>query len=349
MADYFDYLNKFGGVTFDQQTISIVDAAILAQLAYCNFGLQTYGRLGDLTQADAKVMITGTWQEARNLQLLTTLAKTPRYQNVHWLAAIDEFDPQRQQQFSAVTFQLTPDTYYLSFRGTRASFVDWKEDFNLTFLDAIPSQLAASKYFAEIADYYPGNYYLGGHSKGGNLATFAFAHAGELQNYVQMVYNLDGPGLQHPLTPDPKILKLVPQSSLIGIILDPSQDFAVVHSTASGFNQHDLFSWETRQRDFVYLPALDVRSRYAQKLLNQWVESLDDDTKQQALDAAYQVVQNTEQETFADLAKQPASSAKAILSGLKDADRSAWKTAAHGLAQAFIDNVPKPTHNKPEK
>lgn len=349
MADYFDYLKNFGNVTFEQQSLSIVDAAILAQLAYCDFETRTYGRLGDISQADAKTMIAGTWQEARNLQLLTTLAHTQRFKNVHWLAAVDEFDPQLQQQFSAVTFQLTPDTYYLSFRGTRASFVDWKEDFNLTFLDAIPSQLAASKYFAEIADYYPGTYYLGGHSKGGNLATFAFIHAGELQKNVLMVYNLDGPGLQHPLPPDQKILKLVPQSSLIGIILDPSQDFAVVHSTASGFNQHDLFTWETRARDFVYLPALDVRSRYAQKLLNQWVENLDDDTKQQALDAAYQVVQNTEQETFADLAKQPASSAKAILNGLKDADRQAWHTAARGLAQALIDSVPKPTHHKPEK
>lgn len=349
MADYFDYLNQFGKVTFDQQALSIVDAAILAQLAYCDFGARTYGRFGDLTQADAQVMIANTWQAAQNLKLLTTLAHTPRYQNVHWLAAVDEFDAQRQQQFSAVTFQLTPDTYYLSFRGTRASFVDWKEDFNLTFLDAIPSQLAASKYFNDIADYYPGNYYLGGHSKGGNLATFAFAHAGDLQSAVRAVYNLDGPGLQKPLPADPKILKLVPQSSLIGIILDPSQDFAVVHSTASGFNQHNLFSWETRARDFVYLPALDMRSRYAQKLLNQWVANLDDATKQQALDAAYQVVQNTEQETFADLAKQPVTSAKTILSGVKAADRSAWKVAAHGLAQALIDNVPKPIHNKPTK
>lgn len=138
----------------------------------------------------------------------------------------------------------------------------------------------------------------------------------------------------------------MPQSSLIGIILDPSQDFAVVHSTASGFNQHDLFSWEIRQRDFVYLPTLDLRSRYAQKLLNQWVADLDDATKQQALDAAYQVVQNTGQETFADLAKQPATSAKAILSGLKATDQQAFKAAAHGLAQALIESVPKPDHHK---
>ena len=346
MADYFDYLNRFGNVTFAQQSLSIVDAAIFAQLAYCDFGTRTYGRLGDLTKADATPMVAKTWQAANNLKLLTTLAHTPRYQNVHWLAAVNEFDFQRQQQFSAVTFQLTPNTYYLSFRGTRANFVDWKEDFNLTFLDAIPSQLAASNYLAEIADYYPGNYYLGGHSKGGNLATFAFAHAGDLRSAIQMVYNLDGPGLKRPLPSDPKILKLVPQSSLIGIILDPSQDFAVVHSTASGFNQHDLFSWEIRQRDFVYLPTLDLRSRYAQKLLNQWVADLDDATKQQALDAAYQVVQNTGQETFADLAKQPATSAKAILSGLKVTDHQAFKAAAHGLAQALLESVPKPEHHK---
>ena len=345
MATVFDYLDQYGAQNFTTTPLTVVDAAILAQLAYCDFSGRPSGRLRDINADQAAQMVAGTWQEDANQRLLTTLAASARYRDVAWLQPVTRSDAERQQEFSAVTWRLTPDCYYLSFRGTRASFVDWKEDFNMTFLDAIPSQQAALTYLQHIATQYPGHYYLGGHSKGGNLATFAFAHAGKLAGKIRMVYNLDGPGLQNPLPLSSKVLKLVPQSSLIGMILDPSQDFAVVHSTAIGFRQHDLFTWEVNDHNFVYLPATDRGSQYAQKLLADWVAGLDDTTKQQALDAAYNVIAGTQGTNFADLGKEPVQNAKALLSGLHaadDGDRAAWRAVASGLARALRANPPKP-------
>lgn len=345
MATVFDYLAKYGAHSFAEKPLTIVDAAILAQLAYCDFSGHPSGQLQDIDAQQAQLLIAGTWQEAANQQLLTTLAASVRYRDVAWIEPVSHHDTQRQQEFSAVTWQLTPERYYLSFRGTRASFVDWKEDFNMTFLDAIPSQQAALTYLQHIASRYPGQYYLGGHSKGGNLATFAFAHAGKLAADIRMVYNFDGPGLQNPLPTSNKVLKLVPQSSLIGMILDPSQDFAVVHSNAIGFRQHDLFTWEISDHNFVYLPATDKGSQYAQKLLADWVAGLDDATKQQALDAAYNVIANTQRSNFAELKQAPVQNARVLLSGLHaadDGDRAAWRAVAAGLGRALRENWPKP-------
>lgn len=345
MATIFDYLKQYGPRTFADTPLSVIDAAIFAQLAYCDFTDHPSGRLQDIDDAQASRMVAGTWQMAANQRLLTTLAHSRRFKDVTWRHPVARADIKRQQEFSAVTWQLDAHTFYLSFRGTRASFIDWKEDFNMTFLDAIPSQQAALAYLQHIAAHHDGYLYLGGHSKGGNLATFAFANAGKLASRIRMVYNLDGPGLQHPLPASLKVLKLVPQSSLIGMILDPSQDFAVVHSTAIGFRQHDLFTWEVNGRNFVYLSTTDKRSQYAQKLLAEWVAGLDDNTKQQALDAAYAVIASTQQKNFADLAKQPTQSAKAVLTSLHaadDADRAAWRAVAAGLAHALRDTAPRP-------
>ncbi len=341
MTNMLTYLATYGTKTFADQPLTVVDAAILAQLAYCDFARKSTGRLGALTAADCQQMMAHTWQEQANQALLHQLATSVRYRTVRWLCPVDRRDADRQQEFSAVTWQLDANTYYLAFRGTRADFVDWKEDFNMTFLDTIPSQHAALAYLQGIAAKYPGHYYLGGHSKGGNLATYAFSRTGRLQAQVKMVYNLDGPGLKRPLPPNPKVLKLVPQNSVIGMMLDNGQDFGVVHSTASGFRQHDLFTWEVRDHNFVYLDATDRRSQYLQRLLTQWTQTVPDATKQQALDAAYALIASTQQATFAELAANPAQTTKTILAGLHHSDpedRQAWRAVLDGFAHAAFRN-----------
>ncbi|WP_390405813.1 Mbeg1-like protein [Lacticaseibacillus jixiensis] len=339
MATMIDYLHEYGTATFAEAPLSVVDAAILAQLAYCAFTPHTSGRLGSLTpQAQAR-LVQGTWQEAGNRQLLAAAAASPRYRNVQWLAPVARLDADRQQEFSAVTFALAPQLYYVSYRGTRASFVDWKEDFNMTFLAAIPSQQAALAYFATVYTQHPGTYYLGGHSKGGTLAAYAYVNAEPaLQKNVLYVYNFDGPGLRQ-LHHDPKLLKLVPEASVVGMILEPGQDFGVVTSNARGWRQHDLLSWPIRARDFEYLPATSRRSQQLQALLLNWLDALDDTTKQQALDAIYQVLSQTDAATFSELTATPTQSAKAILAGLHTTsadDHAAWRAVADGLAKAVL-------------
>ncbi|MCI1986186.1 MAG: DUF2974 domain-containing protein [Lactobacillus sp.] len=342
MANLFDFLQNYGDQSFTQRPLTILDAAILAQMAYCD--LTGSGRLATITPKQQATLVAGTWAEADNRRLLAVLTTCRRYQDVVWLDPVALNDPQQEQAFSAITWQLAPNLYYLAFRGTRARFVDWKEDFNMTYLEAIPSQKAASTYFRTFAAAHPGHYYLGGHSKGGTLATYAYAHApAKLQSQIQMAYNFDGPGLQQPVTNRTKLIKLVPQNSLIGMILDPTQDFGVVDSRATGFRQHDLFTWQTRDTNFVYLPATAWQSQQLQQVLTNWLAELDDDTKRRALDAAYAVVTTTQKQTFAELRLAPAASAKALLAGLhhtEATDHAAWRAVFTALLRAMVATAP---------
>lgn len=347
-GNFITYLATYGEQSFTTSSFSLIDAAICAQLAYFPFKELPVDRLGAVTPDMAHHLAQHTWAEADNRALLIALATSRRYRDVQWLSPVDRLDREREQQFSAITFALGNDTYYVAFRGTRASFVDWKEDFNLTFSPTIPSQRAGLTYLTTLMSRFPGKYYIGGHSKGGNLAAYALGHldATARQN-IAMAYNFDGPGSSAPMpaTARRKLLKLVPENSIIGIILDPSQDFGVVASTASGFKQHDMFTWAVADRNFVYLEATDKRTQYAQRTLAAWLAGLDDATKQQALAAAYQLFTETQADTFKELAAQWPTNGRTIVTGLVHADptnKAAWRRVLGALWQAVLTTTPHP-------
>ncbi|WP_125702145.1 Mbeg1-like protein [Lacticaseibacillus daqingensis] len=351
MANLIDYARAVSAQPFATLPPTPVDGVILAQLAYFPFA-QLAGarnRFGTLRDPAVLTALTqDTWRPAQNLALLTALVTSPRYRDVRWHSAVTELDVAAEKQFSAITFSLPTGVHVLAFRGTRANFVDWKEDFNLAYLQTIPSQRAALAYLTHVAAHYPGRYALVGHSKGGNLATYAFVHAAPaLQAQVLAVVNADGPGLGTPLPAAlrPRVHKLVPQSSLIGTLFDPTQDYQVVDSAAHALNQHDPFSWRVRGHDFATRPALDGGAQYTQRSIAAWVASLDDATKQQALAAAYALVTETQATTFAELLADWPQTTRTLLAGLRAQDETTsaqWRQVLAQLIAALWASLPTP-------
>ncbi len=80
--------------------------------------------------------------------------------------------------------------------GMDNTLVNWKEDFNMTFLDGIPSQKEAVQYLEAMAAAYPKRrIILYEQPKGGNLAAYAGAFCyTAVQRRILQVYNHDGPG-----------------------------------------------------------------------------------------------------------------------------------------------------------
>ncbi len=170
-------------------------------------------------------------------------------------------------QFSAVTVELDDETVYIAYRGTDDTLVGWKEDLNMSFMDVVPAQAEALAYLEQVLhkhDYR--KVYIGGHSKGGNLAVYAAVHVEDiLQSSIVEVFNNDGPGFkdnilskQQYMNISDRITTLVPQNSVVGLLLEHDETYQVVKSSqSSGIMQHDGFSWEVLGNDFIYLPSLD--------------------------------------------------------------------------------------------
>ena len=98
-------------------------------------------------------------------------------------------------QFGAITMKLDDKRIYVAFAGTDTSLVGWKENFKLAYLYPGLSQKYAGSYLNKTLGWFSHNVYIGGHSKGGNLAISAAMLARSYNvRKIKAIYNNDGPG-----------------------------------------------------------------------------------------------------------------------------------------------------------
>ena len=208
-----------------------------------------------------------------------------------------------EKQFSAITIHVNHFTMYLSFFGTDETITGWKEDFNLAFLDHIPAQTAASKYFKTVAKKYPyKKVYLGGHSKGGNLAIYASVVAPDaLQKRITTVYNYDGPGLRRgTMALDigsekviGKIRSYIPQGSVIGRLFEHNEKVKVVESTAKSLYQHDIYSWKISGTKFVKAKSTK-QSDLTDRTITKWLESATKEERKIFINAMFKALEDAD-------------------------------------------------------
>lgn len=207
----------------------------------------------------------------------------------------------------------------------------------MTFMTKIPSQVAALKYYKKRQQVVPGDYYLGGHSKGGNLAIYTLVHSQiNDQKSVVAAYSIDGPGLndQIPATNLKQIRKIIPESSVIRLLLEPDTNYKVVKSDAFGFNQHDPHSWQTRGNEFILTATTSTFSQYTQVSIAKWLESLDEATKGEFLDSVFAVIKAANVDNLSELAANWPANLKIILSAVFATDedtRKRWKAVSNKL------------------
>ena len=254
MATMIDYLQWRGDLTFTQDPPNSVDALIFSTLSYiCYDGTVKAQPLVPVSVRDAAeqfFMLEDTQARIRvekDLDLLRAAALTTRFGHARIVMYRDNLIPEQETQFAAMTFLLDDGSAFLAFRGTDYSLVGWKEDFNMSFRQTVPAQLLAQQYVRDVAAEYPVPIRLAGHSKGGNLAVFAAARVGPiLQKQILEVYNQDGPGFTDYMMGDPGYLAMVPrirtyipQSSVIGMLLEHEEPYTVVKSRSVSLLQHD--------------------------------------------------------------------------------------------------------------
>ncbi|WP_057894404.1 Mbeg1-like protein [Lacticaseibacillus brantae] len=312
--------------TFSDRPLTEVDAAIFAQAAYFDFldlERRHLTQFSQLTDAGLQARLTKTnWFPAKGQALLLALSHSPRFSAVSWANYQQRTRQSTQEQFAALTFDLGGGDYVVSFRGTTSTLVGWAEDFNMSYLPTVPSQRSAVKYLTDQMQAHPGRYWLVGHSKGGNLAIFAFENLPvALQADIQAVYSFDGPGgLPHQPLLEQRITKLVPQTAIVGILMTADQHFSVVQSDATMIFQHDLFSWQVIGEQFVRLAQTDWFSQYTQRMLTTWLATLKPDVRKNILRNLYGVLDVGDAKTMAELGQSLPRDLPLYLSELRKTD-----------------------------
>lgn len=353
MSTIFDYLKE---VTYDSiydRPFKELDVLALTELTYLPFGHivpqgDTTGiqvRLSDAAElVDRTTNFTVSHQ---HLQLVDELATSKRFKNIKLLNYVDEYDPDVQKQFAAMTYRLTLDVYLVIFRGTDDTLIGWKEDFHMTYMDHVPAQKRAASYLQHVMKEFPkGRFLVAGHSKGGNLATYACSYLPDhLFERVDTIYSYDAPGLNQAIIEtegyqrtSPKIRRFVPQGSIVGMMLEVPEPTTIVKSRAfGGFAQHDAFTWMIEKDKFVTLDQTSPDSQQTDETLKQWVRETSADDRKKFFDTFFGIFLDAGITSINDLTdlKQLAK-AKEILQNAQDLDPTE-REMLERLAKQLID------------
>ena len=322
MGTLFDYITWRGDLSFDEAPLNEVDSLIFSLLSYVEYkdivaehpaadsiSLQAAALSFTARNPDPKRVSMGLIVPKDIIKLLLAAKECRRFRRIGMKAYVNHIDLEVQTQFSAVTFCLENGDTVVAFRGTDDSLIGWKENFNMSFMDVVPAQALAKAYLISAAANCSGGIYVTGHSKGGNLAVYAAMNAPkEVKRRLLGVWNHDGPGFrlsvlreERYLEIKPLVKTLIPQSSLVGILLEHEESYTVVKSRQKGAWQHDALTWEVLGNAFVHVKDIDEDSKKTDRALKKWIESLSLEQRAQFCDALYQTLSSDNALTLTDL------------------------------------------------
>lgn len=354
--------------TFEERPFCDVDSLILSCVSYLQLPrdfAQAHNwkgmPLSGLFRAEHfSRMFSVTFAPERTRRLLTALAASPRFRDIRVMGYVDKLDEVREKQFSAMTFQVTPQLCYMAFRGTDSTVVGWKEDFNMAFQTPVPSQTEAVFYLAQASAFCTGEIRLGGHSKGGNLAVYAAAFCGKrLQGRITRVYSHDGPGFLPQVLESPgflairdRIEKTLPQSSVVGMLLEHQETAKIVKSKTVSLLQHDPFTWEVKDNAFVVVDQLTAEARHVDLTLSAWLQSMDRAQRERMVDTLFGILSTNDITTFQQFRTDWQTSIPAVVQEVSrlDADtREFLFRALKELAGLSIRTIPEMIKEKASK
>lgn len=308
MKDLFEYVNKHKNIDFSQLGLTEIDNVIFSRLAYLDFS-DYIGKSISYTARFFSLKDNSNKNNELTKELLAALGNTKRFGSVILSDFTETVNEDRAASFCASSFRLTENISYIAFRGTDEKIMSFYEDAEMAYSFPIPSQIAALRYLNGIAAKQPGIFYLGGHSKGGNLALFAYAFSYEnIRKRIIRIYNNDGPGFPKELvkiliTPriSNKITTLAPEDSIVGRMLETAGEQKIIKSTASGASQHNVFTWIVNGERFESTKRFSLLSEYMEDTLTESLNTISPDEMKKAVETVYEIAVNSGFKTTNDI------------------------------------------------
>ena len=356
-SNILDYLRWRGDLTLAQDSFNSVDNLLFSTLAYLPFS-KVCAPAERITLDSLALRFQSLplepGDDPRNRQQLEAMGKSRRFGSMQVFGCHEEFSEAQEKQYASFAIDTGYGATCLSYRGTDTSLVGLKEDFNMGFLSVIPGQVTAAKYLVEIAAHTKGPLLLVGHSKGGNLAVYAAMHAPtELKKRIIAVYNNDGPGFEQSVLDSDgyhsvldRVHTFVPQSSIVGMLLNHAERYTVVHSTQSGgIMQHDPYTWEVIGNNFICNSDVDLPAKYFDRTLKNWLSEVSPTQRGQFIDTVYRLFFNANIRSINQIQRHWFLTSKALVMEIKDLDKDTRRmllstvealfSSAHAVALDF--------------
>ncbi|MCR4673755.1 MAG: DUF2974 domain-containing protein [Lachnospiraceae bacterium] len=294
MANIIDYVSWRGDFTFEERPMNKVDNLIFCHLSYLD--------MTELFMAQESYTIAEIWEhlgdraefrilssDGKDRELLEACAKSKRFADILVTDYEDNTEVRENKQFAAVTFHINEENAYIVYRGTDDTIVGWKEDFMLSYCK-VPAQKQALDYAKRMIA--KNKFcYIGGHSKGGNLALYASAFLEKEEfSKVKRVFLNDSPGFCPDVLDTSRIqainhkcIRTTPEFCIVGAIFEPEITKSyIVKSDATQMMQHSMLSWQIKGVEFEEVEDHDVYADALNGLLDKFIEKMDNLEDRQA-------------------------------------------------------------------
>ncbi len=353
IGNIIEYVHSYGYFDFEALPFSGADALVLAQFVY----LKLENIVADISP-DAKgislkeiqqhekvesLFSDPRWEE-NNRALFKEMCESRRFGDMKCIYCADHTNENSQIQFMAMTCIFPDGSTKVLYRGTDETIIGWKEDFNMAFQYPVPGQDASRWYLEQVAALTSGSLDLLGHSKGGNLSVYAAMHVSEeIQKRIGRIYNLDGPGFRTEVYGmgsfekiEDKVIKIIPRSSIVGMLLENHGAYHLVDSKNVGFLQHDPFSWLIDRIDFVYVEQGSETTRIMDDSLNKWIMSLSREEVEAFVNALYQIVAASEATDLISFTKNWTKSIAGMAGAIQNLDEKT-KSSIHNIMKSLAN------------
>ena len=230
----------------------------------------------------------------------------------------------------------------------------------MAFLSPVPSQEYSVKYLNSVASRIKRPFYVGGHSKGGNLAVYSAMNCREeIQERIIRIYSMDGPGFRPEVLERcnyaairSRVVKILPHSSLVGMLFESDMNFQVVESKKFGLAQHDPYTWLVEGEHLVRVNDIYERRKLMDNTLNEWILSLNEEQLRTFVDTLYQVIAASQADNLIDLTADWKKSMNGIVGALKEVDEETAKVLKEVIKSLFemaIRRKPAPKKQSKKK
>ncbi|MCM1130609.1 MAG: DUF2974 domain-containing protein [Roseburia sp.] len=335
MNNILYYVKKFGNRSFEEFPFNEVDGLILSQISYMNLDsllptiddtMEDVSLLEGLDEDHLKIACRNTLDRKNNYKLIHLLKKASRFEGLYVNYFSNQFSVEEVEQFCAMTF-LFKNFMFVAYRGTDITLLGWKENLTMSYLDVIPSQREAVRYLEKVSGKRELPIYLGGHSKGGNLAVYAAYSVGnEIQDRITFIYDYDGPGFQTdiPHTEQMKNLmnrieKYTCREAMVGILLNHSEDLIFVKTKGLSIFQHDPYNWiVTKEGKFKLVDKANIFSKTFEKTTHDFIETSSIEVRKRFLEILFQVSMEHSYSTVLDWVRHPIRSISGIIKRYKN-------------------------------
>lgn len=354
MKNLFDYIEEKGGVGFDEASLTEIDNVIFSRLIYLDYSGFTGKTLNSIADDFVYTNKDDTKLFGKTIiltqELLKAAANTKRFGDVVISSFKEITSASYATAFCAAAFRLTDTKAYIAIRGTDEKLMSFYEDAELAYSFPVPSQVAALQYVRKLLEEQSGEFYIGGHSKGGNSALFAYVFLDDAaKERITEVYNNDGPGFPPDIAKvfiteeiNSRVTSIAPEDSIVGRMLDTSDNFVIIKSSAAGGSQHNVFTWIVEDDKFKRAEKFGAFSEFVEERLTDGLEKISLEDMKAATNAVYNALVKSGITSMDDINLASIRSAVSSLRELAKSDEEKAAEASQavkGLIRDILESI----------